>query len=353
MFRRNRIPQEQRQRIVQAFENEDEDYLNVADTLGVNRSTARGIVARFITEGRIHELPRGGRNNIRVDEEMRDCLEQIINENCVLTLVQINRELRRRLPQKPEIHESTVARTLNGMLFTIKLVRPLPIDRNRPDVIAKRREYADWFMNHAILRNCVFIDECGFNVWTARSHGRARAGERAYRQVCGQRGRNMTVCLAVSANGGLVFHTAFLGGMNRERFADFLTQTRLNADPEEEVVFIYDGAPAHNDPPIPAPNTELRKLPPYSPFLNIVEQAISALKAGVKADISRPDIQRMMGDRNAARNRGLPLGEFRTHLLLDAVQRNIGTITAAKCGQWYRFMQTYIPRCLNGEVIEG
>ncbi|CAB4027173.1 Hypothetical predicted protein, partial [Paramuricea clavata] len=37
--RRNRISQEHRQRIVQAFENEDEDYLLVADTLGVNRST--------------------------------------------------------------------------------------------------------------------------------------------------------------------------------------------------------------------------------------------------------------------------------------------------------------------------
>ena len=84
----------------------------------------------------------------------------------------------------------------------------------------------------------------------------------------------MTVCLAVSANGGLVFHMAFLGGMNRERFGDFLTQTRLNLDPDEEVIFKYDGAPAHNNPPVPAPNTELRKLPPYSPFLNIVEQAI-------------------------------------------------------------------------------
>ena len=38
---------------------------------------------------------------------------------------------------------------------------------------------------------------------------------------------------------------------------------------------------------------------------------------------------------------------------LQALQRNIGTITAAKCGQWYRFMQTYIPRCLNNEEIEG
>jgi transposase len=132
MFRRNRIAQEHRQRIVQAFENEDEDYLLVADTLGVNRSTARGIVARFIKEGRIHELPRCSRNNIRVDEEMRDCLEQIINDNCVLTLVQINRELRRRLPHKPEIHESTVARTLNGMLFTLKRGCPQKSNIRRP-----------------------------------------------------------------------------------------------------------------------------------------------------------------------------------------------------------------------------
>lgn len=52
MFRRNRIPQEHRQRIVQSFENE-EDYLHVTDTLGVNRSTARGTVARYIRERRI------------------------------------------------------------------------------------------------------------------------------------------------------------------------------------------------------------------------------------------------------------------------------------------------------------
>ena len=53
------------------------------------------------------------------------------------------------------------------------------------------------------------------------------------------------------------------------------------------------------------------------------------------------------------RRQGIALGNFRTQLLLQALQRNIGTVTAAKCGQWYRFMQTYIPRCLNNEEIEG
>ena len=107
--------------------------------------------------------------------------------------------------------------------------------------------------------------------------------ERAYRQVCGQRGRNVTVAQAISPINGLVFHSAFHGGMTGQGFNDLLTQARLNLDPNEHVIFIYDGAPAHNNPAIPGPNSELKKLPPYSPFLNVVEQAISVLKAAIKA----------------------------------------------------------------------
>ena len=71
----------------------------MAVTLGVNHSTARGIVARYIREGRItcRERPRGCQNNVLVDDEMRQCLEEIINDNYVVTLGQINGELRRRL----------------------------------------------------------------------------------------------------------------------------------------------------------------------------------------------------------------------------------------------------------------
>ena len=94
-------------------------------------------------------------------------------------------------------------------------------------------------------------------------------------------------------------------------------------------------------------------LPPYSPFVNIVEQAISSLKAAIKADISRPEIQRLMDNRDEARARRMPLGDFRTQQLLEALHRNIDTVTAAKCAQWFRLMQTYLPRCLNREVIEG
>ena len=58
-----------------------------------------------------------------------------------------------------------------------------------------------------------------------------------------------------------------------------------------------------------------------------MEQAISSLKAAIKADISRPEIQREMNNRDEARRQGIPLGHYRTQLLMEALQRNIGTIT--------------------------
>ena len=66
------------------------------------------------------ERSRGGANHFRVDDEMRNCLNDIINENCLLTLAQINRELRQCLPRKPAIHECPVARTLKGIYLLLK-----------------------------------------------------------------------------------------------------------------------------------------------------------------------------------------------------------------------------------------
>ena len=131
------------------------------------------------------------------------------------------------------------------------------------------------------------------------------------------------------------------------QFNEFLSQTRLNLDPNKHVIFIYDNAPAHNNPAIPGPNSELKKLTPYRQFLSIVEQAISALKAAITVDVSHPEQQEQMHNRAEARWQEITRGNFCTQLLLHVLQRNIGTITVAKCEEWYRFTQTYITRCLT------
>ena len=156
------------------------------------------------------------------------CLSDIVNENCLLTLSQINKELRCRLPNRPEVHILTISRTLQGMLYRVKLARPLPPERNRPDGLQRRRQYARWFMRHAVVSHCVFVDECGYHIWTARTQERARAGERAYRQVCGQRGRDVMVVLPISPTNGLVFHLAIIAGMNAGRFSDLYVAQQIS-----------------------------------------------------------------------------------------------------------------------------
>ena len=53
---------------------------------------------------------------MKVDDDIKQCLNDIVDNNYMLTLTEINRELRRRLPRKPQIYDPTVERTLDGML---------------------------------------------------------------------------------------------------------------------------------------------------------------------------------------------------------------------------------------------
>ena len=120
-----------------------------------------------------------------------------------------------------------------------------------------------------------------------RTRGRAVRGTRAVRVVQGRRGTNFTMKFAVSNISGLVHHELSEGGMTGERFVHFLqtvyTNHRANA-----AVSIVDNAAAHR----PAANVQLPDdyglcfLPPYSPFLNICENAFAIWKTEIKTTLA-------------------------------------------------------------------
>ena len=87
-----------------AWNETPEIYLTVAATIGVNWSTANSIVPRYLREGKIAERPRGGANHARVDDEMSNCLNDFLNEDCLLTLAQISQELATYLSICPLSH---------------------------------------------------------------------------------------------------------------------------------------------------------------------------------------------------------------------------------------------------------
>ena len=63
----SRVQNVDRERLIEAFENNNADYLEVADTLGIKRATARSIVmVNYLRTGRRHRLPTGGAHNTRL-----------------------------------------------------------------------------------------------------------------------------------------------------------------------------------------------------------------------------------------------------------------------------------------------
>ena len=104
----------------------------------------------------------------------------------------------------------------------------------------------EWMKDIGSQLHLLYIDETGFNIWTSRTRGRSRVGQPAVRQVEGQRGRNITVSLAVSPRYGLVHSKITQGGMTQEIFNEFLSEISALMG-EEEFTLLMDNARAHND----------------------------------------------------------------------------------------------------------
>ena len=225
MSRRPPVAVADRERIISAYE-EGKDFIQVANLLGVQRRTACQIVLIFKRTGRRSVLSRGGRRPHIIDEQMHDELIAFIESKPTLTLEEMKTKLAQTFPHRP-LSTPTIARHLDGSLISLKLLRTVPFNWNSPEVKKDRAEYASWMLSKGVTKRLVYVDECGFNHWTARSQGRSARGSREIRMVDGQRGRNQTVCLAVSQH-----HMCIYGGMTKETYGSFLSE--LSAFLEDE-----------------------------------------------------------------------------------------------------------------------
>ena len=334
-----------KQRLLNAWE-EGEDYQELARQLGIKRTTAWAIVNRAKKRDGVVALPRGGRRHQKRDNEIGDVLAAIVEEHPTFTLEQLKVELAVRLPQKPRLSTTTVARCLTGRLIVMKKMEDAPAERNSARVKAMRNDYARWLLNEGVAMELVYIDEAGINLWVRRTRGRARRGERAVRVVGGQRGRNFTVTFAISNRRGLVHHEIFEGGMTSDRFNNFLEATSRAC--QNPVTYIFDNASCHgkadrevNDggPQIPD-NHFIKRLPPYSPFLNVVEMAFSAFKASLKRHLE--EVRNQLLHETQAQ---------RLAILTQLAQQSVEVITPGKATAWFTHTQSYLARCVAQEDI--
>ncbi|PAA51580.1 hypothetical protein BOX15_Mlig002000g2 [Macrostomum lignano] len=346
--RRVAVSQQDRRRLVNAFVL-NEDWLNLAEQLNIPRQSARNVIVKFERTGRVEAEKRGGNKPKALSDEMIEALVGFVADTPAATLQDMRRHLMQAFPDWQACTIQTISRALDGQLITVKLLRTIPNAWNADRIKHERREFAKWLMTEGMGKLLVFCDEMGCNVWTARTQGRAAEGVRAVRIVANQRGRNVTMCLAVSPMRGLVYWKIVRGGMTRELFAEFFAE--LAALVDEPFCLLHDNARAHWDPPAMGEEQEYRPLPPYSPFLNMTERAIAAVKASLKRSLSRVELQRQIGDRNAAAALGITLQEHRARILERELEDCMSAVTQLHCEAWHRESLRYVPRCIAMEDI--
>ncbi len=119
-----------KQSIIDAYRR-DEDYLAAAALLNVKRTTAHGILSRYIATGLVMK-PRGGRReqSSKWDDKMCEHIVEIVQNHPAYTLIQINNQLRRDLPAKPRVSISSLSNMLDGRLISTKKLEDAPIERN-------------------------------------------------------------------------------------------------------------------------------------------------------------------------------------------------------------------------------
>ena len=361
LMARAKITNEDRQRLVDAFED-GSDWQELARQLNIKIESARSIIRVWVREGRVERKPMGGPKRQKATAEMKEAILTLVLQNQFITLRSLNQKLREELPHCPHISDSTVARILDGHLITCKLAgkeADIPHERNLPRILVARQQYAQFFTNLGIRDHVIYVDESGYNVFTRRSIGRARRGERVQRQVCGSRGRNVVLILAISPTLGVVHHWLRQMTVTRATFQEYLNELIEKASnllPEDEhCTIIYDGARPHLRMTVPqnfANRFVLRILPAYSPMLNPTEQAHSCFKAAVKRQLVRPEVSTEIQDAaNRRQAEGLTLCNWRARILSRVGEEALNELTPQKCQNWCARVLRYMQACADGAPI--
>ncbi len=135
-----------------------------------------------------------------------------------------------------------------------------------------------------IQHEFIYVDEAGFNLTRTRRRGRNIIGHRAIVNVPGQRGGNITLCAAITQN-GVLHHHAHMGPYNTALILTFLDQlhniTAANQIDHMQYIVVWDNVSFHRSALVQNwfqqhPHFTVLYLPPYSPFLNPIEEFFSA-----------------------------------------------------------------------------
>jgi hypothetical protein len=242
--------------------------------------------------------------------------------------------------------------------LTLKKLEKLPAARNSDRVIRLRREKVEECEATLELdygKNCIFIDEAGFNLHTQRNYGRSRRGTPAKGIVPTAEGITITILRAISqagviniflkkpqavsiskkrkANDANAMVVSGRVGTRTEHFLAYISNVMdvLDTNDMKGYYLVMDNAPIHTPVKVRAlvegRGYKCLYLPPYSPFLNPIEEFWSKVKAGVRRNALAADDQ-----------------------LSDRICEAVRMVTQADCQAWIRYAVSFFSRCKREDI---
>lgn len=135
----------------------------------------------------------------------------------------------------------------------------------------------------------MFVDECGSHIAMTRGYARSKKGQRAVGKVPRNRGSNLSLIAALSAQ-SIGAEMVLDGAVDGDAFEAWVEQALLPWLKPDQVV-VWDKATPHHRPTIQtlvqSVGCSVIFLPGYSPDFNPIEEAFSKIKAFLKAKAAR------------------------------------------------------------------
>jgi transposase len=324
----------------------------VADACGINKNTAYGWVNKQAKGVEMENKPRGGRRHGKVTDAMVDDMLEMISADASITLKELAKKVSDKHGIEPPLSTTAIDNHLDGKSFSVKRVHAQSENANTVANKTKRRLYVEAVM--AALgaeKHIVYIDESNVNLFCTRTIGRSKVGQRATITLPGSKGPNVHM-LAGLTQQGLVNFTrrrgAYHHGDANEWMKELLDELFKQGFSGEGVALVIDNAPCHSRVEQIKEQAEYSKvdiirLAPYSPALNPIEMAWSAIKARIKASIAE-------GLREP-QPQGLTKTEHRLRVVEKCIDDARQVVTPAMAQAFCNRVQRHHAACLREEDI--
>ena len=329
------ISNEKRALIMNAIDSLGMPVTEAAKHFQVSRTAISNIKRIFYAEGyrTDKKITRGKKVPILTATEI--CIiQQWLDNNALLTLPQIRRACLEQFNKN--VSESTLSRAIGSFHYSLKRVSFIPERASSEEIVQARHNYATLYLTIMSMREPMyFLDETGFCVSMRRRVGRSRIGTRAVAHVPALRTKNFSICAAYNINSLFAFrienrpyNTNSYLGFVKDMLDEFASRSICGA------ILIMDNVAFHHSRSvadlIANAGHRLVFLPAYSPFLNPIENVFNQWKHKVKT-----------------------LEPTSESELLLAIDSSAGDVSQTNCRNYFNKMETYIPRCLNYEEIDG